>query len=40
MELQIIFAEINSDEKAFKMILNAIIKHPEKYRQLNFMLEF
>jgi hypothetical protein len=40
MELQIVFAEVNSDEKAFKMILNTIKKHPEKYSQLKFMLEF
>jgi hypothetical protein len=38
MELQIIFAEVNNDEKAFKKILKKIKKHPEKYSQLKYML--
>jgi hypothetical protein len=38
MELQIIFAEVKNDLKAFKVILKKIKKQPEKYSPLNFML--
>jgi hypothetical protein len=40
MKLQVILALIHRDDQTFKMIQNTIKQDPEKYHQLNFLLEF